>query len=311
MSGGVISTGNHPKALLPGVKAWFGNTYESYEKQWIELVNEESKSTRNYEEVVQDTGFAVAAVKPQGQGIPYDNNMQGYTTRAVHVTYAMGYAVTMEEIQDNLYEQVSMVRAKALAFSHATARELVVAGVLNNGFSSALQLIGDGQAFFSTAHPFTSSNGTFANKPATDTDLSEASLEDGLIAVEGYLNDKGLQINVKAQKLIVARQNMFNAARILKSVLQNDTGNNAINAIKAVGAMPEGYCTNVYLTDSNAWFIKNQIPTGSGLVFYERMPVTFDKDNDFNTKNALASAIQRFSVAVADPRCYYGSSGSS
>lgn len=307
---GFIGTGNHPKALWPGVKTWFGNSYESFTPQWRELANDVETSTQNYEEVVQDTGFVTAPIKAQGTGIAYDANVQGYTTRATHVTYALGYAVTMEELQDNLYEKVSMARSKALAFSHAQAREIVTANVLNNGFSSALQVIGDGQAFFSTAHPFTS-GGTFANKSTVDADLSEASLEDALILIRGFTTDKGQPIRVQPKKLIVARQNEYNAARILKSVLQNDTGNNAINAIKATGALPEGYMVCDYLTDTNAWFVKNAIPMGSGFMFYDRMPVTFDKDNDFNTKSALASAVQRFSVAVADPRCYFGSSGSS
>lgn len=307
---GVNGTGNHPKALWPGVKTWFGNSYESFEKQYAMLVTSMETSDKAYEEVVQDTGFVTAPVKAQGSGIAYDSNVQGYTTRATNVTYALGYAVTMEELADNQYEKVSMARSKALAFSHAQAREIVTANVLNNGFSSALQVIGDGQAFFSTTHPFTS-GGTFANKSTVDADLSEASLEDGLILVRGFATDKGQPIRVAPKKLIVARQNEYNAARILKSILQNDTSNNAINAIRATGALPEGYMVCDYLTDTNAWFIKNDIPTGSGFMFFDRMPVTFDKDNDFNTKNALASAVQRFSVAVADPRCYFGSSGSS
>lgn len=310
MSGGLISTGNHPKALWPGVFAWFGNSYDQYPAEWKETVNDVQTSTKNYEDVVQDTGFTLAPAKAQGAGISYDANVQGYTGRATHVTYALGYAVTMEELQDDQYEAVSMARAKALAFSHNQTRENVVANVLNKGFSSTLQTIADGVAFFSTAHPFTS-GGTWSNKPATDVDLSEASLEDALIAIAGFTNDKGLVISVQPKKLVVSRQNQFNAARILKSVYQNDTANNAINAIRAMNILPEDFMVNHYLTDVNAWFVKNEIPTGSGFTFFERMPVTFDKDNDFNTKNALASAVTRFSVVVSDPRCYYGSSGSS
>jgi len=306
---GVIGTGNHPKALLPGVKTWFGNSYETFDKEWDKIICGQSPSSLNFEEVVQDNGFGVAQVKAQGTGITYDANVQGYVTRATHVTYGLGYAVTMEEIQDGQYEKVSMARAKALAFSHAQARETVVANVLNNGFNTSLQIIGDGAAFFSVSHP--SSAGNFANKPATDVDLSEASLEDALIAIAGFNNDKGQPIRVIPKLLVVGRQNEYNAARILKSVLQNDSANNAINAIRATNSLPDGYMVSHYVTDTNAWFIKNNIPQGSGFMFYDRMPVTFDKDNDFGTKNALASAVQRFSVAVADPRCYYGSSGSS
>jgi hypothetical protein len=309
MAGGIISTGNHPKALWPGVAVWFGNTYDSYPAEWKELVDFKT-SDKNYEEIVQDTGFAVAPVKPQGSGIAYDANQQGYTSRATHVTYALGYAVTMEELQDDQYEAVSMARAKANAFSQAQTREIVVANVLNKGFSSTLQTIGDGVAFFSASHPLTS-GGTFSNKPTTDVDLSEASLEDALIQIAGFTNDKGLQIAVMPRKLVVSRQNQFNAARIMKSSYQNDTANNAINAIKAMNILPDGFVVNHYLTDVNAWFVKNDIPTGSGFTFFERMPVTFDKDNDFSTKNALASSITRYSVVVADPRAYWGSAGSS
>ena len=310
MAGGIISTGNHPKALWPGVAVWFGNSYESYPAEWKGLVSDIKTSDKNYDEVVQDTGFAIAPAKAQGAGIAMDANVQGYVTRATHVTYALGYAVTMEELQDNQYEAVSMARAKANAFSQAQTRELVVANVLNKGFSTALQVIGDGAAFFSTSHPL-SNGGSFANTPTTQADLSEASLEDALIAIAGFTNDRGLQIAVMPKKLVVSRQNQFNAARIMKSSLQNDTANNAINAMKVMGVLPEGFEVNHYLTDTNAWFVKNEIPSGSGFTFWERMPVTFDKDNDFNTKNALASSITRFSVAVADPRCYFGVSGAS
>lgn len=310
MAGGVIATGNHPAALWPGIADWFGTSYQAYPAEWKDLVNDIRTSDKAYEEVYQDTGFAIAPVKAQGSGIAYDANVQGYGTRATNVTYALGYAVTMEELQDDQYIQVSMGRAKANAFSQAQTRELVTANVMNKGFSTSLQTIGDGAAFFSTAHPLTN-GGTFANKPSTDVDLSEASLEDMLILIGGFTNDRGLPIQVLPKRLIVSRQNQFNAARILKSSYQADTANNAINAMKAMGSLPEGFSVNHYLTDVNAWFVKNEIPTGSGFTFWERMPVTFDKDNDFATKNALASSITRFSVAVADPRCYAGSSGSS
>lgn len=310
MAGGVITTGNHPAGLWPGIADWFGTSYDTFPAEWKDLVNDVRTSDKAYEEVYQDTGFAIAPVKAEGAGIAYDANVQGYGTRATNVTYALGYAVTMEELQDQQYVAVSMGRAKSNAFSQAQTREIIVANVLNKGFSTSLQTIGDGAAFFSTAHPL-SNGGTFANKPTTDVDLSEASLEDMIILGAGFQNDRGLQIRVLPKKLIVSRQNMFNAARILKSSYQNDTANNAINAIKANGSLPGGFIVNHYLTDVNAWFIQNEIPTGSGFTFWERMPVTFDKDNDFSTKNALASSITRFSVAVSDPRCYMGSSGSS
>lgn len=309
--GGVISTGSHPKDLWPGVFAWFGNTYEQYPAEWKALINDFKTSEKNFEDIVQDTGFSLAPVKAQGAGIAYDANIQGYIGRATHVTYANGYAVTMEELEDSQYVEVSMARAKALAFSHNQTRENIVAGIFNKGFSSSLQTIADGSAFFSTSHAFTSSTGTWSNRAATDVDLSESSLEDGLIAIAGYVNDKQLAIAIRPKKLIVSRQNTFNASRILQSTYQNDTANNAINAVRAMNMLPEGFVVNHYLTDVNAWFIQNDIPTGSGVTFFERKAVTFDKDNDFNSKNALASAVTRFSVLVSDPRCGYGSSGAS
>jgi hypothetical protein len=272
-------------------------------------VHEVSDSSKNYEEIVQDTGFGLALAKPQGQAIQYDANVQGFTARATHVTYALGYAVTMEELMDNQYEAVSKVRSRANAFSQRQTRENVVANVLNFGFDTgAAYAIGDGKPLFSTTHP-TVTGAVYANKASADADLSEASLEDGVIAVGGFLNDRQLVIGVQPRKLIIHRSNQFNAARILQSVLQNDTANNAINALKATNSLPEGFEVNHYMTDSDAWFLKNDIPTGSGLVFFDRMPVVFDMDNDFTTKNALAASVTRFSVLIGDPRCYYGSAG--
>jgi hypothetical protein len=306
--GGVISTGNHPKALWPGIHAWWGNTYSEHPPEWKALVHEVTSSSQSYEELVGDTGFGLAPVKAQGQGIQYDANVQSFTARATHVTYALGYAVTMEELDDNLYEKVSKIRARANAFSQRQTRENVVANVLNNGFSSTAQKVADGQAFFSTAHP-TVTGSTYSNKPTTDADLSEASLEDALISIAGFTNDRGLLISVVPKKLIVARQNVYNAARIMKSVYTPSSADNAINAIKAMGALPGGVVVNHYLTAANAWFLQNEIPTGSGVVFFERKPVAFDQDNDFSTKNALAASVTRFSVVVGDPRCYYGVNG--
>lgn len=307
--GTVISTGNHPKALWPGIYAWWGTSYNEYPPEWKSLCHEVADSSKNYEEIVQDSGFGLAPVKAQGNSLTYDANVQGFTARATHVTYALGYAVTMEELQDDLYEKVSKGRARANAFSQRQTRENVVANLFNFGFDTgAAYAIGDGKPFFSTTHP-TITGSTYANKPTVDADLSEASLEDALVAIAGFTTDRGLVIGVKPRKLVIARQNMFNTARILESVYQNDTANNAINAIKAMNALPEGFEVNHYLSDADAWFVKNDIPTGSGVTFFDRMPVTFDADNDFGTKNALAASVTRFSVIVGDPRCYYGSQG--
>lgn len=305
--GGAINTGLHPKALWPGVKHWWGNKYNQYPTEYTDLVDVDT-DTRAYVEIVQDTGFGLAAVKPQGQGLQYDSNVQGFVTRATHVAYALGYMVTMEELADDLYEEVSRVRAAANAFSMKQTKENVVAGFYNRAFTAGFTMA-DGQTMCSTAHP-TQFSGTFANRPAVDADLSEASLEDAIISIMGFTNDRGLLISVMPRKLIVPRQEWFNANRILKSTLQNDSANNAINALKATNSIPEGIAVNHYLTAPHAWFLRTNIPKeAGGLCLYQRMPITFDTDNDFDTKNAKAASIERYSVAIADPRAVYGSNG--
>lgn len=305
--GGPIGTGNHPKAQWPGVHAFWGTEYEEHPVEWKALCHEILPSSMGYEEIVGDTGFGLASLKAQGDGIKYDANVQSFVTRFTHATFSLGYMVTMEELQDNLYEKVSRARARENAFSQRQTRENLVAGLFNNGFSSSFKG-GDGSAFFATNHA-TQTGPTYANKPTNDADLSEASLEDALIAIAGFTNDRGLLISVVPKCLLIARQNMFNASRILKSTYTPSSADNAINAIKAMNALPEGMMVNHFLTSANAWFIKNQIPSGSGVIFFERMPVTFDMDNDFNTKNALAASITRFSCGWVDPRCYWGVNG--
>lgn len=305
---GIITTGSHPSSLWPGIHSFWGTEYEEHPVEWKMLCHEILPSDMSYEVIVGDTGFGLPVLKGQGQGVTYDANVQSFTTKFTHATYSLGYIVTMEELQDNLYEKVSRVRAKENAFSQRQLRENAVANLLNNGFSSSFKG-GDGVAFFSTVHP-TITGATYANKPTADADLSEASLEDALIAIAGFTNDRGLLISVVPEMLVIARQNMFNAARILKSPYQNDTADNAINAMKSMNALPQGIMVDHYITGAQTWYIKNKIPTGSGVIFWERMPVTFDQDNDFNTKNALAASITRFSCGWADPRCYYGVNGS-
>ena len=306
MAGGIITTGAHPKAQWPGVKAWWGNVYNEFQVEWKDLVDEET-SDKAYEDVVQDTGFSLGAIKAQGGGLTYDANVQGYTSRAVHVTYGLGYIVTMEELQDNLYEAVSRVRARANAFSMRQTKEVIVAGTYNNAFTSGYTG-GDGVVLCSTSHPL-NGGGTLANRPAIDTDLSSNALEDAIIDIHGFTNDKGLRINVKPWRLIVPRQLWFEANRILQSVYQPGSANNDINAVKATNAMPGGVVMNHYLTSAGAWFIRTDIRGSQGLALYNRMPITFDQDNDFDTKNAKAASVERYSVAWADFRALYGTNG--
>lgn len=262
-------------------------------------------SDRNYEEDVQLTGFGLAPRKSESAGVQYDSEIQGFTTRYTHVAYALGYMVTKEELDDNLYEQVSKRRSASLAQSFRQTKENVGANVYNRAFNGTY-LGGDGVSLCSTAHP-NATGGTFANKPTVDADLSETALEDAIIALMGYQNDRGLLINVMPKSLHVARQNWFNANRILQSVYSPGTANNDINVLKATNALPEGIKMNHYFTAPNAWFLRTNIQ--NGMKYYERVGIQFDQDNDFDTSNAKAKGYERYSFGWTDPRAVYGVNG--
>jgi hypothetical protein len=301
---GIITTASHPKALWPGIKAWWGQVYDEHQEEYSKLFDSDT-SSMNYEEDVQLTGFGLAPVKSEGSGVSYDSEIQGFTTRYTHVAYALGYIVTKEELDDNLYEQVSRRRAAALAMSFRQTKENVGANIYNRAFNGTY-LGGDGVALCSTSHPNTS-GGTFANKPSVDADLSEASLEDALTAIMGFQNDRGLLINVMPKSIVVARQNWWNANRILKSAYTPSTANNAVNVLVATNALPEGIVMNHYLTSPNAWFVRTNIQ--NGLKYYSRVGIQFDQDNDFDTMNAKAKGYERYSFGWTDPRAIYGVNG--
>jgi Mu-like prophage major head subunit gpT len=301
---GIITTASHPKALWPGIKAWWGQVYDEHPEEYSKLFDSET-STQNYEEDVQLTGFGLAPRKSEGSGVAYDSEIQGFTTRYTHIAYALGYIVTKEELDDNLYEQVSRRRAAALAMSFRQTKENVGANIYNRAFNGSYTG-GDGVALCSTAHPNVS-GGTFANKPSVDADLSEASLEDAMIAVMGFQNDRGLLINVMPKSLVVARQNWYNANRILKSVYTPSSANNAVNVLVATNALPEGIVMNHYLTSPNAWFLRTNIQ--NGMKYYSRVGIQFDQDNDFDTMNAKAKGYERYSFGWTDPRAIYGVNG--
>ncbi len=301
---GIITTASHPKALWPGIKAFWGQVYDEHKDEYSELFDSDT-SSMNYEEDVQLTGFGLAPVKSEGSGVAYDSELQGFTTRYTHIAYALGYIVTKEELDDNLYEQVSRRRAAALAMSFRQTKENVGANIYNRAFN-ATYLGGDGVSLANTAHPNTS-GGTFANKPSVDADLSEASLEDALTAIMGFQNDRGLLINVMPRSLIVARQNFWNANRILKSAYTPTTANNAVNVLVATNALPEGIVMNHYLTSPNAWFVRTNIQ--NGLKYYSRVGIQFDQDNDFDTMNAKAKGYERYSFGWTDPRAIFGVNG--
>ena len=300
---GVIYTSNHPKALWPGVKAWFGRMYDEHVEEYSKIFDRDS-STRAYEERVELTGFGLAPIKNQGGSISYDSETQGITSRLTNVTYALGYVVTMEELQDNLYEMVSKRRSKALAFSMRQTKETVAANILNRGFNSSYTG-GDGKELLATDHP--TLDGTQSNELTVAADLSEAALEDLLVQIMQAKNSRGLRIALKGDKLIVPPALFYEANRILKSALQNDTANNAVNALKATNALPGGIVLNHYLTDTDAWFIKTNCP--EGLIYQERMAMEFEQDNDFDTKNAKAAAVERYAFGWVDWRSIYGTPG--
>ena len=302
---GVINTGTHPKLLWPGVHAIWGQVYAEHAKEYPDLFDQED-SNKAYEQDVQVTGFGLAPVKGQGAPVTYDTEVQGIVTTYQHIAYALGYIVTYEELRDNLYEEVSMRRAKANAFSINQTIENVGAFLYNNAFSSTYYTTGDGMPLISTGHK-NATGGTFSNALSPAADLSEAALEDLTIQIMGTQNDRGLLINIMPRSLIIPRQEWYNANRILKSVLQSNTTSNNINVLKATNAFPEGIKMNHYLTAPHAWFIRTNCPNGMTLFWRDRP--TFDQDNDFDTKNAKAATYMRFSVGATDPRGLFASNG--
>ena len=283
----IITTGNHPKALWPGVASWFGAKYNEHPTEYTQLF-EVRTSNKNYEELVQQTGFGIAPVKQEGASTAYDSHTQGYTARGTNVAYSLGYIVTREELADNLYESVSMQRSGSLAKSMAQTREYVGANIYNRAFTNGYTG-GDGVVLGSTSHP--TAAGNQSNILSTAADLSEASLEDLTIQIMNAVDFRGLKAAIRPTRLIIPTALTYDAERILKSQLRSDSANNDTNALRALGAIPE-VTVNHYLTDTDAWFIKTDC--SDGLVWYDREPVEFTKDTDFDTDNAKAKGYMRF-----------------
>lgn len=299
----VITTGNHPKALWPGIKAWWGRQYDEHPLECADLFDMES-SDKAFEEDVEVTGFGLAPAKAEAGSIAFDSESQGVINRAVHVAYALGYIVTYEELKDNLYEVVSKRRSQANAFSMRQTKEHVGANVYNRAFNASFTF-GDGVSLLNSAHPTV--NGTQSNLLSTASDLNELALEDLCIQIMQATNSRGLKISLMAQSLHVHPSEWFEANRILKSTLQNDSANNALNVLKATNALPGGIKVNHYFTDSDAFFIRTNAPRG--MIGYQREAVSFDQDNDFDTKNAKAAAYERYSFSIGDFRGLYGTPG--
>jgi len=303
--GGVISTGAHPKALWPGVHAFWGQRYDEHPKEYPDLFDE-LDSEMAYEQDVMVTGFGLPNVKPEGGSVTYDSEIQGVVSTYPHIGYSLGYIVTFEEIRDNLYEKVSMNRAWANAFSITQGIENICAAIYNDAFLGQVFVGADGQVMCSSGHP-NATGGTYSNALTPGADLMEASLEDICIQAMGLQTDRGLLISILPESLHIPRQEWFNANRILKSVLQPGTANNDINVLKATNAFPKGIKLNHYFTSPHAWFVRTNCPHGMQL-FWRDHPL-FDMDNDFDTKNAKASTYFRLSVGNTDPRGILGSNG--
>ena len=293
------------KELLPGLNALFGLEYARYGEQHKEIYDTET-SERSFEEETKLAGFSAAPVKNEGAAIAYDNAQEAWTARYNHETIALGFSITEEAMEDNLYDSLSQRYTKALARAMAYTKQIKGASVLNNGFSS-LALYGDGQPLFSTQHPLVS-GGFNSNRPATAADLNETSLEAAVIQIAAWTDERGLLVAAKPRKLIVPQNLSFVATRLLGTQLRVGTTDNDINAIVNNGSIPEGYTVNNFLTDSNAWFIKTDVP--NGLKHFVRMPLATSMDADFDTGNNRYKARERYSFGCSDPLGMFGSPGS-
>jgi hypothetical protein len=301
-----ISRAQLLKELLPGLNALFGLEYARYGEEHKEIYETE-KSERSFEEETKLAGFSAAPVKNEGSAIAYDNAQEAFTSRYNHETIALGFSITEEAVEDNLYDSLSARYTKALARGMAYTKQVKAAAVINNGFS-ANYIGGDGVSLFSTAHPLVN-GGTNSNRPTTGADLNETSLEAAVIQIAGWTDEKGLLIAAKPRKLIIPVNLMFVATRLLETSLRVGTTDNDINALKNNGSIPEGYTVNHFLTDANGWYLTTDVP--NGMKHFERMALTNSMDGDFDTGNVRYKARERYSFGWSDPLGIFGSPGSS
>jgi len=300
-----ISRAQLLKELLPGLNALFGMEYARYGEEHKEIFETEA-SERSFEEETKLSGFSAAPVKNEGSAIAYDNAQEAWTARYDHQTIAQGFSITEEAMEDNLYDSLSNRYTKALARSMAYTKQVKAASVLNNGFTSGYNG-GDGVPLFSTAHPLVS-GGTNANTPATQVDLNETAIEAATIQISQWTDERGLLIAARPVKMVVPPQLMFVAKRLLDTELRVATTNNDINAIKAMNVIEQGYTTNHFLTDPNAWFLLTDVP--NGLKHFERIALSTSMDGDFDTGNVRYKARERYSFGWSDPLGAWASSGS-
>lgn len=298
-----ISRAQLLKELLPGLNALFGIEYGRYEDEHAEIYETES-SERSFEEEVKLSGFGAAPVKAEGSAISYDNAQESFTARYNHETVAMGFSITEEAMEDNLYDSLSARYTKALARGMAYTKQTKAAALLNTGFTTFNS--GDGVTLFNTAHP-TVQGTTNANRPAVDADLNETSLEQAVIDIAAFTDERGLLIAARPRKLIIPPALMFVATRLLETTLRVGTADNDINALNSNGSIPEGYAVNHYLTDNDAFFITTDVP--NGMKHFVRTAMQTGMDGDFDTGNVRYKARERYSFGVSDPLGMYASRG--
>jgi hypothetical protein len=301
-----ISRAQLLKELLPGLNALFGLEYARYGEEHKEIYDTET-SERSFEEETKLSGFLAAPVKSEGAAIAYDNAQEAWTARYNHETIALGFSLTEEAIEDNLYDSLSARYTKALARGMAYTKQVKAAAVINNGFTAGY-VGGDGVVLFSTAHPLVS-GGTNSNRPATGADLNETSLESAVIQIAAWTDERGLLIAAKPKKLIIPPALMFVATRLLETSLRVGTTDNDINALKNNGSIPEGYTVNHYFTDTNGWYLTTDVP--NGLKHFIRSPLSNSMDGDFDTGNVRYKSRERYSFGWSDPLGMFGSPGSS
>lgn len=298
-----ISRAQALKELLPGLNALFGLEYNKYDNEHAEIYETEN-SERSFEEEVKLSGFGAAPVKSEGASIQYDTAQEAFTARYNHETVAMGFSITEEAMEDNLYDSLSARYTKALARAMAYTKQVKAASLLNTGFTTFQS--GDGVALFSTSHP-TVGGTVNANRPAADADLNETSLEQAVIDIAAYTDERGLLIAARPRKLIVPPALMFVATRLLQTEMRVGTADNDLNALKTNGSIPEGYRVNHYLTDNDAWFLTTDIP--NGMKHFVRVAMQTGMDGDFDSGNVRYKARERYSFGVSDPLGIYGSTG--
>ena len=301
-----ISRAQLLKELLPGLNALFGLEYARYGEEHKELFDTES-SERSFEEETKLSGFSAAPVKNEGQAIAYDNAQEAWTSRYNHETIALGFSLTEEAIEDNLYDSLSARYTKGLARAMSYTKQVKAASIINNGFTNASAYYGgDGVPLFSTAHPLVN-GATNSNTPSTQADLNETSLENAVIQIAAWTDERGLLIAAKPRKLIIPPAQMFVATRLLETSLRVGTTDNDVNALKNNGSIPEGYSVNHFFTDSNAWFLCTDVP--NGLKHFVRTPLSNSMDGDFDTGNVRYKSRERYSFGWSDPLGVFGSSG--